>query len=285
MRDAALLTHVMTATNTIREASTFTWCITSLVVLHVVGGAVFSWLERDAELNRYRQNRSFFEQMRELYEFDKCKDEWFRDMEFCKKQKEFDEMLKRFLERSGHEMKDHSRFTFLGSMFFVSTLVTTLGYGNFHPKTTAGQVFTVAFGLVGIPIMGYALSHTGRMIVQVWMPMCKRMETKNKRILVLCCLMIAFILLGGCIYRFLEGWSFLEGSYFSAMTLMSIGFGDYLPSTLVSRAVTMVFILLGLGVAAAFIALLQIHLEISGVRVASRISSWYGTLTSRNQEA
>lgn len=264
----------------ITETSTFAWCLGTLFLLYIVGGAVFSWLERDAELEHYKRNRFLYKQMREMYEFEKCKDEWFASTDFCKRQKEFNGVLKRFFDRNGNEMEDKGKWTFLGSAFFVSTLVTTLGYGNFHPKTPGGQLFTVLFGLVGIPVMGYVLSRVGAFVVEVWMPMCPNIESRSRRLLVLCFLMVAFTLLGGVLFLTLEGWSFLAACYFSACTLMSVGFGDYLPSHLISRLATMVFIMVGLGVGASFIALLQIHVGIRGEKFAKHLNQWYDAVAS-----
>lgn len=262
------------------EASNIAWCITTLVLLLVIGGVVFSWLERGAELQHYQRNKFFYQQMRELYEMKACKQDWMKDMEFCKKQEEFHALLKQFFERNGNEMEDREMWTFGGSVFFVITLVTTLGYGNFHPRTPEGQLFTVLFGLVGLPVMCYVLSHFGRLIVEVWMPICPSIASKERRIVVLCCVLLTFILLGGAVFKNLETWSFLESCYFSAMTLMSIGFGDYLPSTFTSRVAASVFILAGLGVASSFIALLQVHVQIRGEVFAKQLSTWYNTVTS-----
>lgn len=263
-----------------KEVSNIAWCLASLVLLLCVGGVVFSRLERQAELEHYQRNRFFYKQMRELYQFDQCKEEWFSNMEFCKRQKEFDHLLKTFFERSGNEMKDHGKWTFWGSVFFVITLVTTLGYGNFHPRTPEGQLFTVIFGIVGLPVMSYILSHLGRFVVDVWMPMCPTIDTRQRRIVVLLFCLIGLILLGGSLFRALEAWSFLEACYFSACTLMSIGFGDYLPERNASRVAAAVFILVGLGVAASFIALLQVHVEIRGELFAKQLTTWYNTVTT-----
>lgn len=263
-----------------KELSNIAWCVASLLLLFCIGGVVFSRLERKAELEHYQRNRFFYQQMRELYQFDSCKEEFFRQMDFCKKQKEFDRVLKTFFERNGNEMKDHGKWTFWGSVFFVITLVTTLGFGNFHPRTPEGQLFTVLFGLVGLPVMSYVLSHLGRFVVDVWMPMCPSIATRQRRILVLFCLLIFLILLGGTLFKTLEAWGFLEACYFSACTLMSIGFGDYLPERVVSRVVAAIFILVGLGVAASFIALLQVHVEIRGEQFAKHVTTWYNTVTT-----
>jgi hypothetical protein len=266
------------------EASNIAWCITTLIVLLVSGGGVFSWLERDAELEHYQRNQFFYHQMREMYEMKACKKEWMKDMKFCKKQEEFHGLLKEFFERNGNEMEDRKMWTFTGAVFFVITLVTTLGYGNYHPRTPEGQLFTVLFGIVGLPVMCYVLSHFGRLIVDVWMPICPTIQTRERRIGVLCIVLVGFILIGGVLFETLENWSYLEACYFSAMTLMSIGFGDFLPTSFYSRLASSIFILLGLGVASSFIALLQVMLQMQiqlrGEHLTKHLSSWYNTVAS-----
>jgi len=266
------------------EASNIAWCIASLGVLLISGGAVFTHLERGAELEHYQRNKFFYQQMRELYEMKACKQEWMKEMKFCKKQEEFHELLKQFFERNGNEMEDRKMWTFSGAVFFVITLVTTLGYGNFHPRTPQGQMFTVLFGIVGLPVMCYVLSHFGRLIVDVWMPLMPNMNTRERRIAVLCAVLVAFILLGGVLFQTLEAWSFLEACYFSAMTLMSIGFGDFLPSTFTSRLAASIFIIAGLGVASSFIALLQVHVQLRGEVFAKHLTSWYNTVTGEDEQ-
>lgn len=264
-----------------KELSTLSWCLGTLVALYVVGGGIFSWLERDAELKSYQKHRDLYRGMRELYEFDRCGQAPFMHMEFCQNQQEFNEMLKIFFERGGTEMEDHEKWTFFGSAFYITTLVTTLGFGNLHPLTAGGQLFTVIFGLIGIPAMGYVLSHIGQIVVDVWMPACPvSLDSQSKRILVLSGLVVALIILGGVIFSSLEGWSVLQACYFSACTLMTIGFGDFLPARPISRLAAVAFILLGLGVAASLIALLQIHVEIRGEHFAKHLDSWYDAVAS-----
>lgn len=280
MEGVPTLRDTMAAGEKRAEASNIAWCLTTLAVLLVSGGCVFSWLERGAELEHYQRNKFFYQQMRELYEMKACRQDWMKEMKFCKKQAEFHSLLKQFFERNGNEMEDRKMWTFSGSVFFVITLVTTLGYGNFHPRTPNGQMFTVLFGIVGLPVMCYVLSHFGRLIVEVWMPICPTIQTRERRIAVLTAVLVSFIFMGGVLFQALESWSFLESCYFSAMTLMSIGFGDFLPTTFISRFAASIFILMGLGVASSFIALLQVHVQLRGEVFAKHLSSWYNTVTS-----
>lgn len=264
-----------------REMSTLSWCVGTLLLLYAIGGGVFSWLERDAELATYRRNKELFEHMRDLYEFEKCDEPPFETMEFCQKQKEFNQMLKRHLERSGTEIVDHEKWTFTGSAFYITTLVTTLGYGNLHPLTPEGQLFTVLFGLVGIPAMGYVLSHIGRFVVDGCLPFLDDklgdvLDSRSRQIFLLAAIMVTMILLGGGLFSTLEGWTYLQACYFSACTLMTVGFGDLLPGQHpLSKLVTVVFIFCGLGVAATFMALLQLHVELRGEHFAKHVNSWY----------
>lgn len=262
----------------LEKAGSFTWCAVSLILLHIVGGGIFSWLERDSELARYEKNREFYDHMKELYEFKNCKEEFFKEMKFCKRQHEFNGELKRLLELSGREMQDHRKWTFFGASFFVSTLVSTLGYGDLHPETPVGKVFAVVFGLLGMPVMGYVVSRTGGFLIDKMPMWC--FEGKRRQVFVLISLMVVFILVGGLTFTALEGWTFIEACYFSTCTMMMIGFGDFLPTYALSRIVTMGFIVLGLGVGASFAAVLQVHLDVRGEAFASHLNSWYQSVKS-----
>ena len=56
-------------------------------------------------------------------------------------------------------------------------------------------------------------------------------------------IMIAVVLVtGGLIFSYVEkDWSFLEGFYFVTMTATTVGYGDYVPNTPVSKILTIIF--------------------------------------------
>ena len=51
------------------------------------------------------------------------------------------------------------------AIFFIITIVTTIGYGTFAPATDAGKVFTVVFAFIGIVYFGMVLGMVGDVLV------------------------------------------------------------------------------------------------------------------------
>lgn len=69
----------------------------------------------------------------------------------------------------------------------------------------------------------------------------------------------AQILIGTLVFMWLEGWSPVDSLYFSVVTLATVGFGDLHPTTTAAKLFTVLYILFGLGVLAAFISELTKH--------------------------
>lgn len=67
------------------------------------------------------------------------------------------------------------------------------------------------------------------------------------------------VLIGTVVYRWLEGWTVVDSLYFSVVTLATVGFGDLHPTTDAAKLFTVLYILAGLGVIAAFISELTKH--------------------------
>ncbi len=70
---------------------------------------------------------------------------------------------------------------------------------------------------------------------------------------------IAILIIGTVVYHYLEGWTWLDAFYFSFITLTTIGFGDFAPSTDAGKVFTIFYIVLGVGVILAFINTLYLH--------------------------
>lgn len=57
-------------------------------------------------------------------------------------------------------------WNYLDSIYFSVATVTTIGYGDFSPKTDAGKIFTIIFAFSGIGIAFYIMSSIGRYLLR-----------------------------------------------------------------------------------------------------------------------
>lgn len=68
------------------------------------------------------------------------------------------------------------------------------------------------------------------------------------------------ILFGGALfYHLIEGWSYLDSVYFSAITLTTIGYGDFSPQTDAGKLFTIIYIGVGVGLILTFINTVFTH--------------------------
>ncbi len=54
------------------------------------------------------------------------------------------------------------------------------------------------------------------------------------------------LLLGTLVFHWLEGWNLLDSLYFSVISLATIGYGDFVPTTQIGRAFTIVYVINGI---------------------------------------
>ena len=59
--------------------------------------------------------------------------------------------------------------------------------------------------------------------------------------------LIMLLLIGGAFYSYVEGWRFIDSLYFSAMTITTIGYGDFTPKTDIGKMFTIVFAIIGVA--------------------------------------
>jgi hypothetical protein len=75
-------------------------------------------------------------------------------------------------------------------------------------------------------------------------------EPLFRAVLVLAAVVLAT---GTVFYHLAEGWGWLDSLYFCVVTLTTIGYGDFTPTTEVARAFTIVYVLVGVGIVALFV--------------------------------
>jgi voltage-gated potassium channel Kch len=66
----------------------------------------------------------------------------------------------------------------------------------------------------------------------------------------------AVLLVGMVFYHLEEGWGWLDSLYFSVITLSTVGYGDFSPTTPLSKLFTMAYIFLGISIFVSFASML-----------------------------
>lgn len=56
------------------------------------------------------------------------------------------------------------------------------------------------------------------------------------------------LLIGTVAYHWLEGWSYLDAVYFCVVSLATVGYGDLTPTTPLTRAFTILYLINGIGI-------------------------------------
>ena len=120
----------------------------AFVATVALGGMLFSIFEHDTELARIRA----------------VKDQYARDKEAIMRLLDhnatlYNELqgLANGLNRGPIDIDDN--WEPINAMVFAFTVVTTIGYGNIAPATTAGQMYLVVFAVLGIPAAGVCLAY------------------------------------------------------------------------------------------------------------------------------
>ncbi|XP_048841530.1 uncharacterized protein LOC125714703 isoform X1 [Brienomyrus brachyistius] len=109
------------------------------------------------------------------------------------------------------------------------------GYGNIAPKTARGRIFCVIYGLFGIPLcltwiselgkfFGSRARRFGEFLIRKGLTLRKAQFTCTAIFLLWG--LVVHLLIPPFVYMYYEGWSYVEGFYFSFVTLTTIGFGD-----------------------------------------------------------
>ncbi|TDG98598.1 hypothetical protein EPR50_G00202030 [Perca flavescens] len=140
----------------------------------------------------------------------------------------------------GLSLKDNNTsdgfWKFTSSAVFAATVVTTIGYGNISPRSTAGQIFCVFFALFGIPLNMVVLNRVGKYMLVIERNISDFLEGKTGRrrctrffvhLVSYLSGTVLFFVVPMIVFQLQEGWTLSQAIYYCFITLSTIGFGDF----------------------------------------------------------
>lgn len=201
--------------------------LTSAIIFYLsIGAAIFQVLE---EPNWKRAAREYTAQ----------KDKILKDYP-CLTRDDLNRILEAVSEAAGQGVtitgnKTFNNWNWPNAVIFAATVITTIGYGNIAPKTSSGRVFCIFYGLFGVPLcltwiselgkfFGGRAKHLGQYLTKKGFSLRKAQFTCTAIFLLWG--VLVHLVLPPLVFMSQEGWSYIEGLYFSFVTLTTIGFGD-----------------------------------------------------------
>ncbi|KAK1150776.1 potassium channel subfamily K member 6-like [Acipenser oxyrinchus oxyrinchus] len=170
----------------------------------------------------------------------------------------------------------NTNWDFASSLFFASTLVTTVGYGQTAPLSDGGKAFSIFFALLGVPFTMLVLTASLQRLMHLFtywpMRVCQlragwsiRTASKVHLVLLLVVVVACFFMVPAAIFSAIEQtWTFLDSFYFCFISLCTIGLGDFVPGaepgqTLRSLYKIAVLVYLFVGLMAMLLVLRSFH--------------------------
>ncbi|XP_026748891.1 potassium channel subfamily K member 1-like [Galleria mellonella] len=133
-------------------------------------------------------------------------------------------------------------WSFGQSLFFSSTVVTTIGYGHVTPLSKPGKLFCMVYALLGIPLTLVLLS---ALVERLLLPATTMLRALNASLghlyrpftirlvhlmIIVTTMVVFFLVVPAAIFANLEpDWDFLDSFYYCFISLTTIGLGDYIP--------------------------------------------------------
>jgi len=143
---------------------------------------------------------------------------------------------------------EYSNWEFTSSLMFVTSVVTTIGYGHISPITVEGKVFCLIFSCVAIPftlvflsIIVSLLKNGPIRIFEKWLIRVISNHFNNTPdffirllhvLIVTIILLLLILVFPALLFNYMEKeWTFLDAIYYCYISLTTVGLGDFVATT------------------------------------------------------
>ncbi|XP_022905868.2 potassium channel subfamily K member 6-like isoform X2 [Onthophagus taurus] len=208
--------------------------IVSVIIYLCFGALIFSAIENDyeaAEVIKLRNLRQSFMSKNQ-----------------CVKDEDLENLIVEIVRASNkgvlptRNCTNQPNWSFAQSLFFSTTVVTTIGYGHVTPLSRSGKIFCIAYATCGIPLTLVLMSALVERLLKpsLWLlqllnsKLSHRYQPFNIRVLhlffIVVLVVLFFMILPATIFAIIEPqWDFLDSFYYCFISLTTIGLGDYIP--------------------------------------------------------
>ncbi|XP_072407120.1 potassium channel subfamily K member 5-like [Chiloscyllium punctatum] len=159
----------------------------------------------------------------------------------CLTQADLEKILETVEEAAGQGVtitgnRTFNNWNWSNAVIFAATVITTIGYGNIAPKTSQGRLFCIFYGLFGTPLCLSWISALGKFFggraKKLGEALTKKGISPRKAQITCTAIFIVWgvlvhLVLPPFVFMVTEGWSYIEGLYYSFITISTIGFGDF----------------------------------------------------------
>ncbi|KAK3916115.1 Open rectifier potassium channel protein 1 [Frankliniella fusca] len=215
------------ATAAIMSGKQFLVLLMLFLAYLMLGAAVFHYIEQAKEIEFHRQQRRVEEEIVSKLH-DNLDNRTYDDViilltDYCGKS------FNRDPNRA-----DPYKWHFYNAVFFVITVVSTIGYGNLAPTTMLSRLLMILYALVGIPMNGILLKSLADYFGHFFLRARKKyrmhqhdgMSLAGSILMYFCLGFFVFIISPSFIFMYFEGWQFDMAIYYAFVSLTTIGFGD-----------------------------------------------------------
>ncbi|KAK9386039.1 hypothetical protein V1515DRAFT_605932 [Lipomyces mesembrius] len=162
-------------------------------------------------------------------------------------------------------------YSYGDAVYFCDVSILTIGFGDLQPTNDLSRALVLPYTLIGILILGFVVINVRSLVVvssseQRSLQHVERLRVRNLRrvqlertdedsfnlirkihksakkrdmlatLVLSIVLFLIFLLLSALVFSKIEGWSYFIGFYFCTTSLLTIGYGEFVPSLPGSKA-------------------------------------------------